>query len=283
MTNGSKHPDQAGGADTALGLTVIAPACNERDNISPLVARVGDACVRTGRSFEFIVVDDASTDGTADTVRDLMHDRGWLRLVSLPRPSDQASNGQSAAFRAGIDASRGSLIAMLDADLQNDPADLVALIERIDDTGAGMIQGDRSAARASGDAWIRRFGSGVGRSARRLILNDPTRDTGCSLRVMRRDVATALPLHLRGMHRFIPVIARSMGHEVIEVPVSHAPRRAGETKYGMGIASRAIPGLIDCFAVRWMAHREWKPAARAERRSITEDQSPARQLEDSVR
>lgn len=269
--------------DQPIGLTVIAPACNEAGNAEPLVQRVGDACARTGRSFEFILVDDASTDGTAEAIRGLMMDRDWLRLISIPKPTDRPSNGQSAAFRAGIEASRGTLIAMLDADLQNDPADLVGLIERIDATNAGMVQGDRSKARSSGDAWIRRFGSGVGRFARRVILSDPTRDTGCSLRVMKRAVALALPLHLRGMHRFIPVIARSMGHEVVEMDVSHSPRHAGTTKYGMGIASRAIPGLIDCFAVRWMAGREWKPAARAEQRSRIEDESPTRQLEDSVR
>jgi len=276
---GQHHPED----EAPIGLSVIAPAHDESGNIAPLVARVGDACALTGRSFEFILVDDASSDGTPDAVLALMPERAWLRLLELPRPERGRSNGQSAAFRAGIRASRGTLIAMLDADLQNDPADLVGLVERIEATGAGMVQGDRTRARANGDGWIRRFGSGVGRLARRVILNDPTRDTGCSLRVMRRDAASALPLHLRGMHRFIPVIARSMGYEVIEMDVSHSPRYTGRTKYGMGIARRAIPGLIDCFAVRWMARREWEPAARAEQHARGVIGSTERHPEEAVR
>jgi len=270
-----------------IGLTVIAPACDEASNIGPLVRRVGDACARTGRSFEFIVVDDASGDGTPDAVRAMMERHDWLRLVSLPKPEKRTSNGQSAAFEGGIEAARGTLIAMLDADLQNDPGDLPGLIETMDATGADLVQGDRTRARRAGDAWIRRIGSGVGRLARRVILSDPTRDTGCSLRVMTREVAAALPLDLRGMHRFIPVTARAMGFTVVEVEVSHGPRHSGTTKYGMGISSRAIPGLIDCFAVRWMIGRVWKPAARAEGRppapASAVEAKAGRQREEAVR
>ena len=87
------------------------------------------------------------------------------------------------------------------------------------------------------------------------LLGDRIRDTGCSLRVMKRDIALALPLEFKGMHRFIPATAHSLGYRVVEMPVGHRPRVAGEPKYGMGITKRAIPGLVDCFAVRWMRKR----------------------------
>jgi hypothetical protein len=114
-----------------------------------------------------------------------------------------------------------------------------------------MVQGDRTAARR--DGVVRRASSWVGRCFRRLLLGDTIRDTGCSLRVMKREVARALPLEFRGAHRFIPFTARQLGFRVAEVPVRHRARTAGRGKYG--IHNRAIPGLFDCFAMRWMRSR----------------------------
>ena len=169
--------------------------------------------------------------------------------------------GQSAAFHAGFRAARGRLIATLDADLQNDPRDLPAMLDLMRSSGADMVQGDRSHARR--DNLVRRMGSVVGRIFRRVLLGDSIRDTGCSLRVMRREIALALPLEFRGMHRFIPVTARHLGFTVVEMPVTHRPRTAGVTKYGLGITKRAIPGLIDLLAVRYMRSRR-RPVGHAE-------------------
>jgi hypothetical protein len=141
----------------------------------------------------------------------------------------------------------------MDADLQNDPADLVKMLQLMREQGADMVQGDRSHARK--DNAVRRAGSIVGRAFRHWLLGDSIRDTGCSLRVMKREIALALPLEFRGMHRFIPVTAASLGYKVVEMQVNHRPRAAGETKYGFGIWQRAIPGLFDCFAVRYMRNR----------------------------
>lgn len=248
-------------SDTPIKLTVVAPAHNEQDNMGPLVEAVGNAIGPLGIAFEFIIVDDASTDDTAQRVKELQGDRDWLRLISLGRPAGGGGNGQSAAFKVGFARARGELIAVLDADLQNDPADLPAMLEMLAQTGADFVQGDRSAARREGDAWIRGVTSVIGRVFRRLLLSDTIRDTGCSLRVMKREIAVGLPLEFKGMHRFIPVTARQMGYTVVEMPVSHHPRRAGETKYGMGITKRAIPGLVDCFAVRYMRNRRRTPPA----------------------
>ena len=248
----------------SVRLTVIAPAHNEAENLPILIEQVGDACGSAGVAFEFIIVDDASTDGTVNLVSAMIAERPWLRLLSLPAPKAGGGNGQSAAFRAGIEASNGALIATLDADLQNDPGDLVPMLERLESSQADFVQGDRSASRHAGDAWIRQVGSGVGRAFRRMILGDPTRDTGCSLRIMKREIAIRLPLEFKGTHRFIPIAARQMGFAVMEMPVTHRPRHAGESKYGLGIVSRAIPGLIDCFAVRWMGSRRRMPGVPVE-------------------
>lgn len=266
-------PEHAPSTDDAIDLSVVAPARDEADNIAPLVEQVGAALSPTGLRFEFIVVDDASADGTPDRVRACTPGRPWLRVISLP-PYEGGGNGQSAAFRVGFAAARGRLIGVLDADLQNDPADLARMIGHMRETGADFVQGDRSAARRDGDAWVRRFGSAVGRLFRRMILADPIRDTGCSLRLMKREIALALPLEFKGMHRFIPVTARRLGYTVVEMPVSHRPRHAGEPKYGMGIAQRALPGLVDCFAVRWMSARRRIPGPTVEHAPPEQAPSP---------
>ncbi len=250
-----RHPGEP------ITLSVVAPAHNEVENIEPLVEQVGAALTDAGVAFEFIIVDDASTDGSAELAAQLGATRPWLRVITLGAPAGGGGNGQSCAFKVGFAAARGRLVGVLDADLQNDPAELPRMLALLDEHNADMVQGDRSAARKQGDSPIRRIGSVVGRVFRRLILGDSIRDTGCSLRVMRREIAVALPLEFKGMHRFIPVTARRMGFAVIETPVSHRARHAGEPKYGMGITKRAIPGLIDCFAVRWMGKRRRTPVS----------------------
>lgn len=237
----------------AIELSVVAPAHNEQDNVANLAEQVAAALSGAGVAFEFIIVDDGSTDATRARLDGLMAERPWLRCVSMTATPPGAGGGQSAAFWAGFRAARGRLVASLDADLQNDPADLPAMLELMERSGADMVQGDRSRARR--DNIIRRVGSRVGRLFRRVLLGDVIRDTGCSLRVMKRQIAVELPLEYKGMHRFIPVTARNLGYTVVEMPVNHRPRVAGETKYGLGILQRALPGLIDCFAVRWMRAR----------------------------
>lgn len=241
------------GTARAVELSIVAPAHNEEENIRPLVAEVEAAARPLGVEFEFIVVDDGSTDATRERVRELMRERPWLRCVAMSRTPPGRGNGQSAAFHAGFRAARGRLVAVLDADLQNDPADLGAMLELMNRTSADMVQGDRSAARR--DNLVRRVGSRVGRLFRRMLLGDTIRDTGCSLRLMKREVALGLPLEFAGMHRFIPATARHLGFKVVEMPVRHRARMAGTTKYGLGIAKRAIPGLVDLFAVRYMRKR----------------------------
>ncbi len=253
---GQRSPasDSHGGpAPAGRSISLIAPAHNEQDNVEQLVEQCHRALVATGLAFELIIVDDGSTDRTRDRIAQLLGTRPWLRCICMTATPPGTGNGQSAAFHAGIRAATGDLIATIDADLQNDPADLVPMLELMRSTGADMVQGDRSRSRK--DNFIRKVSSKVGRLFRAAVLKDVVRDTGCSLRVMKRNAALRLPLEFRGMHRFIPVSFALMGYRVEQIDVGHRPRTAGTSKYGMGVLSRALPGLIDLLAVRWMASR----------------------------
>lgn len=246
-----------------MDLSVVAPARNEEANIAPLAREVARAL--EGIEYELIVVDDGSADGTRRVACDAAAEDPRVRVVVPNGASPGRGVGQTAAMGVGILASRGTLVATIDADLQNDPADLPGMIAELRRTGASLVQGDRSKSRKDSD--VRRFGSAVGRVFREALLGDTTRDTGCSLRVMTRDLARRLPLEVHGMHRFIPALARDLGARVVEMPVSHRARTAGATKYGLGL-SRALPGLVDLLAVRYLRGRrrslEWTEASAGE-------------------
>jgi len=242
--------------NSPIHLTILAPAHNEQDNVDRLVSEVFAALDTAGVASEFIIVDDCSTDQTADRVLRQMASHPRLRLISMQRDGRTPpgkGNGQSAAFYAGIRAAQGEFIGMLDADLQNDPAEFIAMLKLQRQHNADLVQGDRSHARK--DNFVRRASSAVGRFFRKLILADVVRDTGCSLRILRTSYARQLPLQFRGTHRFIPIGTAHLGGSIVQMPVNHRPRIAGETKYGFGITQRAIPGLVDCFAMRWMDKR----------------------------
>ena len=237
--------------DETMPLSIVSPAHNEAENVRQLVMEITAAMEPLGISHEIVIVDDGSTDATRSVLLDVATTTPTLRVLAMEQTAPGRGNGQSAAFHAGFRACRGAVIAVLDADLQNNPADLPAMLTLMEETGADMVQGDRSHDRR--DNFRRKIGMVGGRIFRRLLLGDTIRDTGCSLRVMRRDVALALPLQFRGMHRYIPVTARQMGFTVVETPVRHRPRVAGQAKYGL--LDRGLVGLPDCFAVRWMRAR----------------------------
>ncbi|MFW5681640.1 MAG: glycosyltransferase family 2 protein [Phycisphaeraceae bacterium] len=240
--------DNASASELSVELSIVIPALNEQDNVEPLVEQVESAVRDAGIDAELIVVDDGSDDLTLSRLKELAADRPWL--VPLHRDKPQ---GQSSAMHAGIAAARGRYVATLDADLQNDPGELPAMLELLQRENADMVQGDRSADRQ--DTFVRRWGSVVGRKTRLWLLGDPVRDTGCSARVVKAEYAKRLPLQYKGMHRFIPCYVAALGGVVIEMPVRHRPRHSGTTKYGMGLLSRGPAGLVDCFAVRWMRKR----------------------------
>ena len=160
-----------------------------------------------------------------------------------------ANRGQSTGFGAGFEAATGDVVVTMDADLQNDPADIPAMIETFEAEGADMVIGWRQKRR---DTWIKRVASKIGNGVRNRLTRETVRDTGCSLKVMRAAMARRLPM-FHGMHRFMPTLMKLQGAKVVEVPVNHRPREHGQSKYGT--LDRAMAGSYDLFAVRWMQSR----------------------------
>jgi glycosyltransferase involved in cell wall biosynthesis len=223
-------------------LSVVVPVFEERDNLEPLHRELCDALAGTPGGVEFIYVDDGSRDGSAEQLDALAKGDHRVRVLHFA-----ANSGQTAAFAAGFEAARGEVVATLDADGQNDPADLPRLLSALD--RADVVNGVRSARH---DGFVRKISSSVGNGFRNWVTRESVSDVGCSLRVMRASYLRQVKLY-RGMHRFLPTLLRMESARVIELPVGHRSRRHGRSKYG--IANRLFVGLEDVFAVRWMQRR----------------------------
>ena len=229
----------------------MIPAYNERENLAPLLDEIGAALA--GRDYEVIVVDDGSTDGSLDALKALQRGEPRLHYIAFERNA-----GQTAAFAAGFRAARAPVVITLDADLQNDPADIPLLLETMERSGATAVAGYR--ARRRDTPW-KRLQSRIANGVRNRLNGEAIRDTGCSLKAFRADAVRALPL-FAGMHRFLPTLIKMHGGTVAEVPVSHRPRRHGTTKYGMW--NRVLRSLADALAVRWMQRRMLRYRVREE-------------------
>jgi glycosyltransferase involved in cell wall biosynthesis len=237
----------------ALELTLVAPAFEEEANLRPLAERVREV-FGEGTRWELVLVDDGSRDGTARVIRALVAEDP--RIVGVFFAENQ---GQTAATAAGIAVARGRLVATLDADRQNDPGDLPAMIAALGEHDA--VVGYRRERR---DGFVRRASSRIANSIRNRLSGDSIRDTGCSLKLFRAEALEAIPL-FEGMHRFLPTLLRMHGFSVVEHPVSHHPRVAGRSKYG--VTNRAWRAFKDLLAVRWMRGRLIRlPLAGVERR-----------------
>lgn len=231
-------------------VSVVLPVYNERENLAPLLEEI--AASLRDVPHEVVAVDDGSLDGSLDELRRLAARHPPLRVVAL-----EHNAGQSAAFVAGADAALGAVVVLMDADGQNDPADIPGLLEVLaaDETLAAVV-GYR--VRRADPRW-KLFQSWIANRVRNWITGDAVRDTGCSLKVIRGDVMETLP-RFDGMHRFLPTLIRMHGGTVAEVPVSHRPRRYGRSKYGMW--NRAARGLRDALGVRWLRRRALRFAIR---------------------
>jgi dolichol-phosphate mannosyltransferase len=227
-----------------LDISVVVPVRNEAANIAPLLAEIGSALA--GRRFEVIYVNDGSTDGTEAELMRMQAEYPWLRQIK-----HATSCGQSAALRTGIVAARAPAIAMLDGDGQNDPAFLPKLIDalRDGDPRIGLIAGQRIGRKATG---FKKFQSRVANAVRSTVLRDGTRDTGCGLKALPRDLALALP-YFDGLHRFLPALVRREGREIGYIDVVDRPRHSGTSNYGMW--DRLWIGILDLAGVWWLIRR----------------------------
>jgi glycosyltransferase involved in cell wall biosynthesis len=230
-------------------LSVVVPFYDEEDNVEPLHAELDRALGGVEGGIEFVYVDDGSRDGSPARLAELAKRDPRVRVVTLLRNS-----GQSAALDAGFRAVRGEVTVTLDADLQNDPADIPRLLAGLE--GADVVNGVRENRR---DGFVRRLSSRIGNGFRNRMTHESVTDVGCSLRAMRTRYLRGVKMY-RGMHRFLPTLLRLEGARVVEVPVNHRPRRHGRSKYG--IANRLFVGLADVFAVRWMQSRQLRYEAR---------------------
>jgi glycosyltransferase involved in cell wall biosynthesis len=226
----------------APAVSVVVPVYNEAGNLAILLDEI--AVALAGTAYEVVAVDDGSTDGSLDELVALRERHRSLRIVRFARNA-----GQSAAFAAGFRAARGAILVTMDADLQNDPADVPALLEALDRSGVEAAVGWRKDRRDTG--W-KRIQSRIANGVRNRLNRETIRDTGCSLKAFRRAAVADIPW-FSGMHRFLPTLVKMRGGRVVEVPVHHRPRRFGKTKYGMW--NRVFRSLADALAVRWMQKR----------------------------
>lgn len=223
---------------SAPAVSVVVPLFNEEENVPILQSEL--AAALEGRDYEIIFIDDGSTDGTAARITTASR----VRLIRFARNS-----GQSAALYAGLQAASGAVAVLIDGDLQNDPADIPKLLREID-KGADLVCGYRAQRK---DSAVKRLTSRIANFVRSRFTKDGVRDTGCTLKAMRRECAQAL-VPFKGMHRFIPALVKGAGYNLVEVPVNHRPRQFGLSKYGLG--NRAIRATVDMFGVRWLLSRQ---------------------------
>jgi dolichol-phosphate mannosyltransferase len=228
--------------ESSIHLSVLIPIHDERESLPQLLEELRAVLEPTGRSYEILLVDDGSNDGSASWIADEERRDPHVRAVLLARRV-----GQSAALAAGLARVRGEVIVTLDADLQNDPADLPRVLAALEN--ADVVSGVRQNRH---DGWSRRWSSTVANSVRRAVIGDTLTDIGCSLKAYRHATLANLPLFV-GVHRFLPALCQFRGARLVEIPVAHRARRHGVSKYG--VSNRLWRGLVDLWGVRWLKSR----------------------------
>ena len=242
----------------AAEISIIVPVFNEADNVLPMAREVAAALAKTGRDWELVFVDDASTDETPQQIIEATSNDVHVRGLR-----HQRNAGQSAAVWTGIQATTSLILCTLDGDLQNDPADLPAMIAELGkvDFVSGMRLNRQ-------DTWVRKVSSKIARAARKSALGVDFRDTGCAIRAFKR-TALAGVFPFNGLHRFLPVLVHGGGAKTLEVPVHHRPRVAGVSKYG--VWNRLGRGIYDLIAISWYQKRRYRPVGAME---LTDKPSP---------
>lgn len=245
-------------------LAVVVPVRNEQGNIRPLIDEIGRAL--GGVNFEIIYVNDASTDATASVLAECAAEYPGLRVVT-----HKDACGQSAAIVSGIKAARAAVIATIDGDGQNDPADIprmLAVYNEADNNARLLVAGLRAERK---DTWVKRISSRIANRVRCRLLHDDTPDTGCGLKIFSRRAFMEMP-HFDHMHRFLPALMLRQGGRVVSVPVNHRSRRSGVTKYGL--FDRLWVGISDLFGVIWLMKRGLPPGNDMENEIPAKKQPP---------
>jgi dolichol-phosphate mannosyltransferase len=243
------------GTDGAPRLSLLIPIHNEAENIDNLLDEVQDVLSPIG-AFEVLLMNDASSDQSLDLMT-AWKDRNtasWLRILTL-----ETQSGQSGALMAGIEQTRAPLVCTMDGDMQNDPRDLITMLEMLTDEALAGVSGMRVDRQ---DTFVRRLSSKIGNGVRNTITGDSVQDSACGIKMFRRRYWLMVP-RFNGMHRFMPTLVRYAGGQVREIAVNHRARVAGTAKYGIG--NRALRGLKDCFAVRWYRSRLLRYGVKEER------------------
>lgn len=227
-------------------ISFAIPCHNEAGNLAELIRQIEAQMAPTGRSFEIVVTDDRSSDNSWEVLKELAAARPHLKALRLDRNS-----GESAASYTAIVNGQGSIVVTMDADLQNDPADLPKFLAAL--ANADCVCGTRQAARDEGDSWLKTITSKIANGIRSSVLGDAVTDAGCTYRAFRREAFTGIPF-FKGVHRFIPILMAFRGYRVVEVPIVNRERIYGASHYGFGILARK-GAVLDMIGVRWLKSR----------------------------
>jgi glycosyltransferase involved in cell wall biosynthesis len=229
-----------------IEISVVVPIRDERENLRPLVENITAVMNPTGRTYELIFVDDGSSDGSEESLKELAREHSQVRLVMFRR-----NFGQTAALAAGFHHASGEIIVTMDGDQQNDPADIPMMLDKLAE-GYNLVHGWRKNRQ---DAFHRRLPSIIANKLIAVSTGVQTHDLGCALKVMRRETALRLPMYGE-LHRFILVMAKSQGARLVEVVTRHHPRKFGRAKYGLG---RTLKVLLDLITVKFLIRHGDKP------------------------
>jgi len=228
-------------------LSILIPVFNEEENILPLYDRLIKALQKTERPYEILFIDDGSSDGSLEVLLDITQKNPNVKVISFSR-----NFGQTAALSAGIDFSRGEIVIPMDGDLQNDPEDILSLLQKIEE-GYEVVSGWRKDRKDP--FFTRRLPSMIANRMISMIGGVRLHDYGCTLKAYKRDVLKNIRLYGE-MHRFIPIYAHWIGARVAEIPVNHFPRKFGSSKYGM---SRIVKVILDLMVVKFLLSYSQKP------------------------
>lgn len=225
-----------------MEISVVIPVYNEFENIEPMVERLTISLEKKFKEYELIFVNDCSNDGSYELLETIKRKNSHVVPYHFIKNS-----GQSAGIACGFQRAKGELIVMMDGDLQTDPEDIHELLKYVPEYD--MVNGKRATRE---DGFKRKLASKLGNGFRNLVTGDNIEDTGCPLKLFKKEVAKSY-LMFNGMHRFLPTLARYKGYKVIEIPVRHYDRLYGVSKYK--VFGRALKAFSDCFAVRWMGKK----------------------------